>query len=100
MSRRSGSVLNRRQQLVLQHALPKGFRRARNYGFLHSNCKRVIALLQVLLKFVPAQIATGFKQRAPILCAGCGAVMTIIKTRIRAVFTEIIPATIVPAAAQ
>jgi hypothetical protein len=86
--------------LVLQHALPKGFRRARNYGFLHSNCKRVIALLQVLLKFVPAQIATGFKQRAPILCACCGAVMTIIKTRIRAVFTEIIPATIVPAAAH
>ena len=31
--------------------LPKGFRRARNFGFLHPNCKRLIALLQVLLKF-------------------------------------------------
>ncbi len=26
--------------LVLQHVLPKGFRRARNFGFLHPNCKR------------------------------------------------------------
>ncbi len=25
--------------LVLQHVLPKGFRRARNFGFLHPNCK-------------------------------------------------------------
>ena len=25
--------------LVLQHVLPKGFRRTRNYGFLHSNSK-------------------------------------------------------------
>ncbi len=29
--------------LVLQHVLPKGFRRARNFGFLHPNCKRLIA---------------------------------------------------------
>jgi hypothetical protein len=36
--------------LVLQHVLPKGFRRARNFGFLHPNCKHVIALLHVLLK--------------------------------------------------
>ncbi len=25
--------------LILQHVLPRGFRRARNYGFLHANCK-------------------------------------------------------------
>ena len=40
--------------LMLQHVLPKGFRRARNFGFLHPNCKRLIALLQLLLKFDPA----------------------------------------------
>ena len=28
--------------LVLQHVLPKGFRRARNFGFLHPNCKRAL----------------------------------------------------------
>jgi len=81
--------------LVLQHVLPKGFRRARNFGFLHPNCKRVIALLHVLLKFVPAQTSTWFKQRAPILCVSCGAVMTIMKTRIRSVFTGGVPAPIV-----
>jgi len=41
--------------LIIQHVLPKGFRRARNFGFLHPNCKCLIALLHVLLKFVPYQ---------------------------------------------
>jgi len=35
--------------LILQHVRPKGFRRARNFGFLHANCKRLIALLHLLL---------------------------------------------------
>ena len=39
--------------LILQHVLPKGFRRARNFGFLHPNSKRLIALLQYLLDFDP-----------------------------------------------
>jgi hypothetical protein len=30
--------------LILQHVLPKGFRQARNFGFLHPNSKRLIAL--------------------------------------------------------
>jgi hypothetical protein len=69
--------------LILQHVLPKGFRRARNFGFLHPNCKRLIALLQVVLKFDPGRITQWIKQRAPILCACCGAVMTIVQTQIR-----------------
>ena len=69
--------------LVLQHVLPKGFRRARNFGFLHPNCKRLIALLQVLLRCAPIQAAAWVKPRAPILCACCGAVMMIVRTRIR-----------------
>ena len=31
--------------LVLQHVLPKGLRRSRNFGFLHPNRARAIALL-------------------------------------------------------
>jgi hypothetical protein len=31
--------------LLLRHVLPKGLRRARNYGFLHPNSKRLIQLL-------------------------------------------------------
>src|SRR5208282_3920095 len=71
--------------LVLQHVLPKGFRRTRNFGYLHPNCKRLIALLQVLLKLAPAAI-DWVKPRAPILCAACGAVMLIVKTRLPAAF--------------
>jgi hypothetical protein len=77
--------------LALQHVLPKGFRRARNFGFLHPNCKRLIALLHVLLKFAPGQAMAWFKQRAPILCTCCGAVMVIVKTRIRSAFSGIMP---------
>ena len=75
--------------LVLQHVLPKGFRRARNFGFLHPNCKRLIALLHLLLKFDPARtlarVKPWIKPRAPFLCSCCGAVMTIVRTRIRSV---------------
>jgi len=72
--------------LVLQHVLPKGFRRARNFGFLHPNCKRLIALLHVLLRFAPAPVLAWFKARAPILCSCCGAAMVIVRTRIRTPF--------------
>ncbi len=36
--------------LVLQHVLPKGFRRIRDYGFLHGNAKQRLALVQLVLK--------------------------------------------------
>jgi hypothetical protein len=75
--------------LVLQHVLPKGLRRARNFGFLHPNCKRVIALLHVLLKFVPPQLVATIKQRAPILCPCCGTAMKIVRTRVRPAPTPI-----------
>ena len=72
--------------LVLQHVLPKGFRRARNFGFLHPNCKRLIALLQLVLKCVPLQVGAWVKPRPPVLCPCCGAAMVIVKTGIRARF--------------
>lgn len=80
--------------LVLQHVLPKGFRRARNFGFLHPNCKRLIALLHLLLKFVPAA-AIWVKPRPPMLCACCGAVMVIVRTRIRSAGAGAAPVPIV-----
>jgi hypothetical protein len=82
--------------LVIQHVLPKGLRRARNFGFLHPNCKRLIALLHVLLKFVPPRTADGVKERAPIKCPCCGAVMKIVRTRVRSLFPG--PAPIPPVA--
>jgi hypothetical protein len=81
--------------LVVQHVLPKGFRRARNFGFLHPNCKRLIALLHLLLKFAPGRALAWFKERAPILCSCCGAVMVIVQTRLRSVFSGVLPTPIV-----
>ena len=81
--------------LVLQHVLPKGFPRARNFGFLHPNCRRLIALLHLLLKFDPGRALAWFKERAPILCTCCGAVMMIVKTRLRSVFSGVMPTLIV-----
>ena len=39
--------------------LPKGFRRARNFGFLHPNCKRLIALLRLLVFKLPGNCWMG-----------------------------------------
>lgn len=81
--------------LVLQHVLPKGFRRARNYGFLHPNCKRLIALLHVLLKFAPLPMPV--TERPAIACPCCGAAMKIVKTLLRSVGAGPMPP---PAAGQ
>jgi hypothetical protein len=77
--------------LILQHVLPKGFRRARNFGFLHANCKRLIALLHLLLKFDPSRFKPARKERPAMLCACCGAVMAIVRTRIRATSSAVVP---------
>jgi hypothetical protein len=72
--------------LILQHVLPKGFRRARNFGFLHPNSKRLIAVLQYLLGFDPNRALAWIKKRPQLSCPCCGAVMNIVRTRIRPVF--------------
>ena len=35
--------------LIMQHVLPKGFRRVRDYGFLHGNAKKLLFLVQLIL---------------------------------------------------
>jgi hypothetical protein len=65
-------------RLILQHVLPKGFRRARNFGFLHPNSK-LVQLLQWLKRVVVPQP----KPRPAIRCSCCGGVMKIIRTRIK-----------------
>jgi Putative transposase len=67
--------------LILQHVLPKGFRRTRNFGFLHSNSKRVLALLQWLLRLNPVKTLIGLAKRPPIQCPCCGGAMRIVQTR-------------------
>ncbi|MGP1682321.1 MAG: IS91 family transposase [Giesbergeria sp.] len=66
--------------MVLQHVLPKGFRRARNYGFLHPNSKRLITLLRWLVFKPVAPPAAA--QRATLRCTCCGAAMHIVARRV------------------
>ena len=62
--------------LLLQHVLPKGFRRVRDYGFLHGNAKRLLKLVQWVLR---APVFTGKTQPKPtVVCSQCHAPMTII----------------------
>lgn len=68
--------------LILQHVLPKGFRRARNFGFLHPNSKRLIAVLQYLLGVNPKRASAWIKPRPRLACPCCGADMNIVGTRL------------------
>lgn len=68
--------------LILLHVLPKGFRRARNFGFLHPNSKRLIALLHFLFGLNPKQALAHLKPRPGLRCPCCGGPMQIVKTRI------------------
>lgn len=68
--------------LVLQHILPKDFRRARNFGFLHPNSKRLIRLLHYLFKLHPDQLLAFIRQRPSFTCSCCGGPMKVLRTRI------------------
>lgn len=68
--------------LILQHVLPKGFRRTCNFGFLHANSKKLLALLQELLKLNPVKTLIAQAIRPQIKCPCCGGAMWIVRTRI------------------
>jgi len=68
--------------LLMQHVLPRGFRKVRCYGFLHPCSKRLIQFLQLILRVKPSRMFKKTKERAKILCPACGKTMKIIKTRI------------------
>ena len=76
--------------LVLQHVLPKGFRRTRNFGFLHPNSKRLITLLQYLLGVNPNRALAWLRKRPQLTCCCCGAVMTIVRTQMKPLFQTLV----------
>jgi hypothetical protein len=65
--------------LILQHVLPKGFRRVRDYGFLHGNAKRSLLLIQMILRVS----IEGIKKRIrPVFkCSRCQSPMFIVGFR-------------------
>jgi len=70
--------------LVLQHVLPTGFRRARNFGFLHPNSKKMIRILLTLGKLDPKKMLAkiDLRQRPQMVCSCCGGKMQVGRTRI------------------
>jgi len=69
--------------LRLPHVLPKGFRRARNDGFLHPNRKSLIALLHLVLKIAPRPSPPD-KPRPAFPCPCGGMPRQVIRRRIPA----------------
>jgi len=63
---------------ILQHVLPKDYRRCRDYGFLHGNAKKTLRLLQILL--IPKMSTSDDKdsERPMFKCPKCGAGMLIL----------------------
>ncbi len=61
--------------LILQHVLPRGFRRVRDYGFLHGNAKRLLKLIQLILHVMLE--ATQPRKRPVFKCPCCKASMAI-----------------------
>ena len=62
--------------LVLQHVLPKGFRRVRDYGFLHGNAKKKLNLVQLALQVIIDSVVP--RPRPVFNCPHCQAPMNII----------------------
>ncbi|MEJ2639788.1 MAG: transposase [Desulfosarcinaceae bacterium] len=65
--------------LVFQHALPKGFRRVRDYGFLHGNAKKLLSLVQMVLHVLIK--SDPIRTRPAVKCPRCKAPMHIIAFR-------------------
>jgi len=61
--------------LVLKHVLPTGFRRVRDYGFLHANAKQVFKLVQLILHVKLNSLMP--RPRAAFICPLCKTEMVI-----------------------
>ncbi|MFA5906020.1 MAG: transposase [Desulfobacula sp.] len=66
-------------RLILCHVLPRGFRRARDYGFLHSNAKKLLFLVQLI--FHVRIMAMVRHPRPAFKCPHCGSLMIVVGVR-------------------
>jgi hypothetical protein len=62
--------------LVFRHVLPKGFRRVRDFGFLHPNAKKLLQLVQLILNVIIPVIKP--VSRPVFKCPKCQSPMVII----------------------
>jgi len=66
-------------KLILKHVLPNGFRRVRDYGFLHGNAKKIRSLIQLILHVIVSKILP--RPRPTLICPKCQTEMIIKKVR-------------------
>lgn len=65
--------------LIIQHVLPRGFRRVRDYGFLHGNAKKLLSLVQLILQVILAEVNP--RPRPVFKCPHCKKAMNILEFR-------------------
>jgi hypothetical protein len=71
--------------LLLQHVLPKGLRRSRNFGFLHPNSAAAVRLIQLLhLRAAPPARAGEPLPNRPAWRCTCGQPMHVVRRRMAA----------------
>jgi hypothetical protein len=61
---------------VLCHVLPSGFRRVRDYGFLHGKAKQRLALVQLVLRVLIHN--TPPRPRPALCCSRCRTPMVVV----------------------
>ena len=66
---------------VIQHVLPKGYHRVRNFGFLHHNARKQLQLVQLILQVMIAPKEE--KVRPHYHCRQCGKMMKVVAVRNR-----------------
>lgn len=66
--------------LLLQHVLPKGFRRARDYGFLHGNAKALLRIVQWVLR-AQRHVVSRTTTRPHFPCPHCSGEMRVVGVR-------------------
>jgi hypothetical protein len=69
--------------LLLLHVLPRRFRRVRDFGLLHANAKRLVQIVQLILN-VRLPWPKPPREKTPIICPKCGALMHLLAVRLRA----------------
>lgn len=67
---------------LLLHVLPKRFRRVRDFGLLHGNAKRLILLVQLVLR-VRLPWPAPPREHTPMVCPRCGGVLQLLLVRQR-----------------
>lgn len=68
---------------LLRHVLPKRFRRARNFGFLHPNSQSLRKIIETVIPKTRTPFVRFKKERPELRCPCCGGVMMFVRFRIQ-----------------